>query len=40
MGRATKMSELAATVAFLISPEGAAITGQNMLVDGGVNRGL
>jgi len=40
IGRATKMSELAATVAFLISPEGAAITGQNMLVDGGVNRGL
>jgi NAD(P)-dependent dehydrogenase (short-subunit alcohol dehydrogenase family) len=40
MGRATKMSEVAATVAFLISPDGAAITGQNMLVDGGVNRGL
>ena len=40
LGRATKMSELAATVAFLISPEGAAITGQNVLVDGGVNRGL
>jgi NAD(P)-dependent dehydrogenase (short-subunit alcohol dehydrogenase family) len=40
LGRATKMSEVAATVAFLISPEGAAITGQNMLVDGGVNRSL
>jgi NAD(P)-dependent dehydrogenase (short-subunit alcohol dehydrogenase family) len=40
LGRATKMSEVVATVAFLISPEGAAITGQNMLVDGGVNRAL
>jgi NAD(P)-dependent dehydrogenase (short-subunit alcohol dehydrogenase family) len=40
LGRATRMSEVVGTVAFLISPEGAAVTGQNMLVDGGVNRGL
>jgi NAD(P)-dependent dehydrogenase (short-subunit alcohol dehydrogenase family) len=40
LGRSTRMSEVVGTVAFLLSPEGAAITGQNMLVDGGVNRAL
>jgi NAD(P)-dependent dehydrogenase (short-subunit alcohol dehydrogenase family) len=40
LGRATRMSEVVGTVAFLLSTEGAAITGQNMLVDGGVNRAL
>jgi NAD(P)-dependent dehydrogenase (short-subunit alcohol dehydrogenase family) len=40
IGRATRMSELAATAAFLLSPESAGTTGQNILVDGGVNRAL
>jgi NAD(P)-dependent dehydrogenase (short-subunit alcohol dehydrogenase family) len=39
-GRAVSMQELAATVAFLLSDEAGSITGQNLLVDGGVNRGL
>ena len=38
--RAVSMEELAATVAFLLSPDSGSITGQNLLVDGGVNRGL
>jgi NAD(P)-dependent dehydrogenase (short-subunit alcohol dehydrogenase family) len=40
LGRSTRMSEVVGTVAFLLSARGAAITGQNMLVDGGVNRAL
>ena len=36
--RAVSMAELAATVAFLLSPESGSITGQNIVVDGGVNR--
>ena len=36
--RAVSMEELAATVAFLLSPEAGSITGQNILIDGGVNR--
>ena len=39
-GRAVSMEELTATVAFLLSPESGSVTGQNILVDGGVNRGL
>ncbi|MSP83094.1 MAG: SDR family oxidoreductase [Alphaproteobacteria bacterium] len=40
MGRAVTMAELAGTVAFLLSGDAGSITGQNLLVDGGVNRGL
>jgi len=40
MERAVTMAELAATVAFLLSADAGSITGQNLLVDGGVNRGL
>jgi NAD(P)-dependent dehydrogenase (short-subunit alcohol dehydrogenase family) len=40
IGRAIRMSELVGTVAFLLSPDSAATTGQNILVDGGVNRAL
>jgi len=39
-GRAVTMEELVATVAFLLSPEAGSITGQNIRVDGGVNRGI
>lgn len=40
IGRAVQLSELAGTVHFLLSPEAGSITGQNILVDGGVNRGI
>ena len=40
LGRAVTMQELGATVAFLLSDEAGSITGQNIMIDGGVNRGL
>jgi NAD(P)-dependent dehydrogenase (short-subunit alcohol dehydrogenase family) len=39
-GRAVTMEELAATTAFLLSQGAASITGQNLLVDGGINRAV
>jgi NAD(P)-dependent dehydrogenase (short-subunit alcohol dehydrogenase family) len=40
LGRATRMAELVSMTAFLLSSESGATTGQNILVDGGVNRAL
>ena len=40
LGRAVSMQELGSTVAFLLSDEAGSITGQNIMIDGGVNRGL
>ncbi len=40
VGRAVSMQELGSTVAFLLSDEAASITGQNIMIDGGLNRGL
>jgi NAD(P)-dependent dehydrogenase (short-subunit alcohol dehydrogenase family) len=40
IARATRMSELVSMTAFLLSPESGATTGQNIMVDGGVNRAL
>ena len=40
LGRAVTMQELGASVAFLLSDEAGSITGQNIMIDGGVNRGL
>ena len=39
MGRAGKPEEIAKVVAFLLSEDAAYITGQGILVDGGLNRG-
>ena len=40
MARAGKFAEVAKTVAFLLSDDAGYITGQNILVDGGVNRAI
>jgi len=40
MGRYGKSEEIAATIAFLASPGGAYITGQNIRVDGGITRAV
>lgn len=40
MGRYGSMEEIAATVAFLASPGGGYITGQNLRVDGGIMRSV
>ncbi|HWU62437.1 MAG TPA: SDR family oxidoreductase [Ensifer sp.] len=40
MGRYGTMDEIAATVAFLASPGGGYITGQNLRVDGGIMRSV
>ena len=40
LARAGYMTEVARTVAFLLSDDAGYITGQNILVDGGVNRGV
>jgi NAD(P)-dependent dehydrogenase (short-subunit alcohol dehydrogenase family) len=40
MGRPGSLDELANTVAFLLSDDAGYITGQSLLVDGGLNRGV
>lgn len=40
MGRYGSMEEIAATVAFLASPGGGYITGQNLRIDGGIMRSI
>jgi NAD(P)-dependent dehydrogenase (short-subunit alcohol dehydrogenase family) len=40
MGRYGKAEEVAATIAFLASPGGGYITGQNIRVDGGITRSV
>jgi NAD(P)-dependent dehydrogenase (short-subunit alcohol dehydrogenase family) len=40
MGRPATVSEVAKAVAFLLSPDAAAITGQNVRVDGGLTQSL
>lgn len=39
VGRAGKLSEVAGTAAFLLSPEAGFITGQSLRIDGGQTRG-
>jgi NAD(P)-dependent dehydrogenase (short-subunit alcohol dehydrogenase family) len=39
MGRSGTMDEVAKTAAFLLSADAGYITGQNIVVDGGLNRG-
>lgn len=40
MGRAGRLDEIAETIAFLASPASSYITGQLLLADGGLNRGM
>jgi NAD(P)-dependent dehydrogenase (short-subunit alcohol dehydrogenase family) len=40
LGRPATVGEIAKTVAFLLSPDAAAITGQNVRVDGGLTRSV
>ncbi len=40
MGRIGRLEELAKTVAFLLSDDASYITGQNLLLDGGMVRGI
>jgi len=40
LGRYGRVGEIAKTAAFLLSDDAGYITGQNILVDGGVNRGV
>jgi len=40
IGRPGTLSEIAKTVAFLLSEDAGFITGQSILVDGGMNRGV
>ena len=40
LGRIGRKEEIGATAAFLLSPESGYITGQNLLVDGGLTHGL
>jgi NAD(P)-dependent dehydrogenase (short-subunit alcohol dehydrogenase family) len=40
MGRCATLDEIVGTIAFLLSPDGAYVNGQDILVDGGLVRGI